>query len=98
MSTISSGSAFVMLNYFRMLAPTFKFQSSRSKSLLQNILSTVRSSNIISRLASDPTLRFWNTYQVETDEHDRELFEKYNGSMDTGLIFVSFYFTILHRS
>ena len=73
-------------------------QSSRSHSILQDIVSTLRSSNIFPRLASDPTLGFWDTYQVEADEHDRELFEKYNGSMDTGLIFVSFHLVILHRS
>ena len=70
-------------------------QSNRIESTLQDILSTLKSSNIIPRLAADPTLRFWNTYQLEADEHDRELFEKYNGSMDTGLIFVSYHLFML---
>ena len=37
----------------------------------------------------NPRMEFYNKFQREMDEHDRDFGEKYNGDLDTTLIFVS---------
>ncbi|KAG1890447.1 uncharacterized protein F5891DRAFT_1072144 [Suillus fuscotomentosus] len=52
-----------------------------SEQLLQQILDTLRSSNIRSR--------FWTVYQKVASQHDNEFLEQYDGDMDIVLIFAS---------
>lgn len=50
---------------------------------------TLKKSTIILREVADKPIRFWIKYIAEAEEYDKEFLEKYNGSMDSTMIFVS---------
>ncbi|KAG1848828.1 hypothetical protein C8R48DRAFT_663359 [Suillus tomentosus] len=57
--------------------------------LLQQILDTLRSSNIVEKGANDERSRLWTVYQKVASQHDNEFLEQYDGDMDIVLIFAS---------
>lgn len=57
--------------------------------VLHRILVLLQKSAIAHREIADPRLRLWATYKSAAEEFDNELLSKYNGDMDTSLIFVS---------
>ncbi|KAG1810451.1 uncharacterized protein HD556DRAFT_54531 [Suillus plorans] len=57
--------------------------------LLQQILDTLPSSNIVEKGANDERSRFWTVYQKVASQHDNEFLEQYDGDMDIVLIFSS---------
>ena len=46
-------------------------------------------SHIVQRNIVDIRERFWTTYNTAAEEYDEEFLRKYNGDMDTSMIFVS---------
>ncbi|KAH8100425.1 hypothetical protein BXZ70DRAFT_1024450, partial [Cristinia sonorae] len=56
-------------------------------SVLQDILVTLRKSNIIPRDGETKWVRFWNKYTQEADDYDREFLERYKNDMNTTMIF-----------
>jgi hypothetical protein len=57
--------------------------------LLQQVLDTLRNSNIVEKGANDERSRFWTVYQKVALQHDDQFLEHYDGDMDIVLIFVS---------
>ncbi|KAG2065862.1 hypothetical protein BDR04DRAFT_1031683, partial [Suillus decipiens] len=57
--------------------------------LLQQVLDTLRNSNIIEKGSNDERSRFWKVYQKVASQHDNEFLEQYDGDMDIVLTFVS---------
>ena len=49
----------------------------------------LKTSSIVHRNILDTRERFWTTYKKAADEYDEEFLGKYNGDMDTSMIFVS---------
>ena len=43
----------------------------------------------------DPTTNFWTVYQKAADEYDSDLLDRYARDLDTSLLFVSMFTTIL---
>lgn len=43
------------------------------------------------RVGGNPRVNFYNKFQREAEEHDRDFEKKYDGDLDTTLIFVSNY-------
>ncbi|KAH8081335.1 hypothetical protein BXZ70DRAFT_901246 [Cristinia sonorae] len=58
-----------------------------ARSVLQEILVTLRKSSIVSRGDETKWVRFWNRYNQEADEYDREFLERYKEDMNTTMIF-----------
>ena len=56
--------------------------------VLVNILTTLEKSTIVPREAPDKKTRFWNVYKPHSEEYDREMYEKYNGSMNNSTVYV----------
>ncbi|KAH8091826.1 hypothetical protein BXZ70DRAFT_471563 [Cristinia sonorae] len=56
-------------------------------SVLQEILTTLRKSSIVPRGEETKWVRFWNRYNQEADEYDREFLERYKEDMSTTMIF-----------
>lgn len=55
--------------------------------LLQQVLDTLRNSNIIEKGSNDERSRFWEVYQKVASQHDNEFLEQYDGDMDIVLTF-----------
>lgn len=43
----------------------------------------------------DPTTNFWTIYKKVSDEHDNDMVSKYLGDLDTSLLFVSAFRSLL---
>jgi len=43
----------------------------------------------------DPTINFWTAYKKVADEHDDNMVPKYVGNLDTSLLFVSVFTTLV---
>jgi hypothetical protein len=63
--------------------------SIRLVNISQQILDTLRSSNIVEKRTNDPRTQFWTAYQSVAAEYDNEFLERHNGDMDIVFIFVS---------
>lgn len=57
--------------------------------MLQQVYTLLQYSTIVSRETGDSGARFWNTYKKEAEEYDTDFLGRYNGDMDTSMIFVS---------
>ncbi|KAH8099500.1 hypothetical protein BXZ70DRAFT_894650 [Cristinia sonorae] len=66
---------------------TFCSDAKDVSSVLQEILVTLRRSNIVPRGDETKWVRFWNKYNQEADEYDREFLERYKEDMSTTMIF-----------
>ena len=64
-------------------------KSSRLVNISQQVLDTLRNSNIVEKGANDDRSRFWDVYQKLAAEYDNEFLERHDGDMDIVLIFVS---------
>lgn len=58
--------------------------------VMQEMLGILQRSTIVTHDGVDKRVRFWNKYNTVAEEHDNEFLAKYNGAMDTSMIFVSF--------
>ncbi|KAH8085448.1 hypothetical protein BXZ70DRAFT_561577 [Cristinia sonorae] len=58
-----------------------------TRSVLQDILVTLRRSNIVPRDGETRWVRFWHKYQTEADDYDREFLARYKEDMSTTMIF-----------
>ena len=58
--------------------------------VVRKILDMLQRSTIANREISDPRQRFWTIYRTAAEEFDNEFLKKYDGDMDTSMIFVSF--------
>lgn len=63
--------------------------------MLQQMYTLLQYSTIVSRETGDAGVRFWSTYKKEAEEYDTDFLERYNGDMDTSMIFVSIYASAL---
>ncbi|TCD62927.1 hypothetical protein EIP91_006225 [Steccherinum ochraceum] len=63
----------------------------RHDDVLQEILSALKSSSIISPQASNKRMRMWHLYSKEAEDFDGELYDKYDGSMDSVMIFAGLF-------
>jgi hypothetical protein len=61
----------------------------RLVNISQQILNTLRNSNIVEKGSSDHRSRFWAVYQKVAAERDNEFLERHDGDMDIVLIFAS---------
>jgi len=50
----------------------------------------------LARVETDPTTNFWNAYKQVADEYDNDLVSKYVGDLDTSLLFVSAFTSLIH--
>ena len=57
--------------------------------VMQKILDILQRSTIAHREIADPRQRFWTIYRTAAEEFDNEFLKKYDGDMDTSMIFVS---------
>jgi hypothetical protein len=60
-----------------------------------------RLENVIKELKTTPTdinpaTNFWTVYKKVADEHDGDMIDKYSGDLDTSLLFVSTFISIVH--
>jgi Family of unknown function (DUF6535) len=62
---------------------------SRSEIILQNVLDTLRDSDVFQHVGKDTSSRFWSAYERLAKQHDNEFLDRHNGDMDVLLIFVS---------
>ncbi|KAH8103113.1 hypothetical protein BXZ70DRAFT_772982 [Cristinia sonorae] len=62
-------------------------EGKETRSVLQEILVTLRQSNIVPRGDETKWVRFWNKYNQEADEYDREFLQRYKEDMNTTMIF-----------
>ncbi|KAH8085449.1 hypothetical protein BXZ70DRAFT_561331 [Cristinia sonorae] len=58
-----------------------------ARSVLQEILRTLRRSSIVPRDDETKWVRFWNKYTQEADAYDREFLERYRGDMNNTMVF-----------
>lgn len=58
--------------------------------VVQEILTTLRSSKIVPKSAAGKWGRFWTVYKQEADEYDLEFLRKYREEMNACMVFVSF--------
>jgi hypothetical protein len=63
--------------------------SIRLVDISQQVLDTLRSSNIVEKRTHDSRAQFWTAYQIVAAEYDNEFLERHNGDMDIVFIFVS---------
>ena len=57
--------------------------------VVRKILDMLQRSTIVNREISDPRQRFWMIYRTAAEEFDNEFLKKYDGDMNTSMIFVS---------
>jgi hypothetical protein len=63
--------------------------SIRLVNISQQVLDTLRNSNIIEKRTNDHRAQFWAAYQKVAAEYDSEFLERHDGDMDIVLIFLS---------
>ncbi|KAH8085450.1 hypothetical protein BXZ70DRAFT_561242 [Cristinia sonorae] len=85
-SHMTQGCPFIPVPLGRLTKP--EAQGHRNAiSVLQEILVTLRKSNIVPREGETKWVRFWHKYNMEADEYDREFLERYRSDMNTTMIF-----------
>ena len=47
------------------------------------------------KIKTDPITNFWSVYKKVADEHDGDLVSKYVGDLDTSLLFVSVFISVV---
>lgn len=57
--------------------------------VVQQVHFLLQYSAVVPHNVSDARTRFWNRYNPEVEEFDKDFLEQYKGDLDTSMLFVS---------